>query len=121
MHAAHGKHGDLLTTSFVPSYCSKPSRSSSARNHTDRSEGPFTSDDSFSVVGGPDMSLSDQAGDKMGRDDASLRVGSEEDGISTAQVVDPRRVRQICFIQSEWLSSATEASVVGRIPHLSTR
>ena len=50
------------------------------------------------------MALRDHARDEVNSDDTSLRVGREEDGVGTAEIIDPCGVGQVSFEQSAVVS-----------------
>lgn len=58
------------------------------------------SGDSLGVVRRFDMPLSNQAREEMRRDNASLRMSSEEDCVGTSEVVDPSWVREVRLVQT---------------------
>lgn len=45
------------------------------------------------------MTLGDKTGDEVRGDYAALRVGSEEDGVGAAEIVDPSGVGKVGFVQ----------------------
>lgn len=102
-HTTHGQHRHFLPPGTFFFNIEKATETRFPwiwRHYTYRPKSPFASGNRIGIVRCANVSLSDQTRNKVGSDDAPLRMGGKEDGIGPTGVVDVARTGQVGFVKT---------------------